>query len=171
MKRALLTTMSTLLLVCLTATTVSAQSPHYKPKGGPTCSISGTTFQIVTCTGTVSGLGNFDVLVTLDGISGTGGTECQSPGGGNPAPGQNPGNLATSGAVLIPANQIKNGNLTFSVPTTIPTVTAAQAGCPNNNWTAALTSFTITTPGTGTLVVNQIINGVTTPEITTIVTF
>jgi hypothetical protein len=169
MKRALLTTMFTLLLACFAATIASAQSPHYKPKGGPTCSISGTTFQVVTCTGTVSGLGNFDVLVTLSGVTGTGGTECVSPGG-NTAPGQNPGNLATSGAVLIPANQIKNGSLTFSVSTTIPTVTAAEAGCPNDNWTANLTSFTISSTS-GTLVVNQIINGVTTPEITTTVTF
>jgi hypothetical protein len=169
MKSKLLTTTFLFLLACLTATTASGQSPHYKPKGGPTCSKSGTTFQIVTCTGTVSGLGNFDVLVTLTGVSGNGNTECTNAGG-NTAPGQNPGNLATGGAVLIPASSIKNGSLTFSVPTSIPSVTSAQAGCPNDNWTASLTDFTITS-STGTLVVNQIINGTTTPVITTQVTY
>jgi hypothetical protein len=142
------------LLISVSAATVFAASPHYK-RGSPTCTINGTT---VTCSGDIAGLGNEDVVVTVS-ATGTAQPFCSAPG--NPAnvvPGQNPVDFTATGSQTIPAGQLKNGNLTFSVSATatVPTPTAEQAGCPNPNWNvtisqATITSFTLTIeqpPGT-----------------------
>jgi hypothetical protein len=70
--------------------------------------------------------------------------------GGNTSPGQNRvlEGPATSNTV-IPADQIKNGNLTVTtVPgatlTAAPTVSGAVAGCPNQNWTGVNPVLTAT---------------------------
>jgi hypothetical protein len=142
----------------ITASAIAA-SPHFKHGGSPTCTISGTTSKSTTCTASLTGLGNADVVVTTS-TSGFAVYQCQN-NGGQIAPGQNkvlvgPATSTTS----IPADQIKNGNLTFTtnpaVLTAPSTATAAQAGCPNNNWTGVnpvltLTSITLTIeqpPGT-----------------------
>ncbi|HXU05644.1 MAG TPA: hypothetical protein VN903_32020, partial [Polyangia bacterium] len=48
----------------------------------------------------------------------------------------------------IPASQIKNGNLTFTTNPAVlsapATVSAAVAGCPNNNWTGVNPTLTVT---------------------------
>lgn len=75
--------------------------------------------------------------------SGTGPTTCTSPGG-NQSPGQNPAVPATSGGdfTLTPD---KNGNLKFNLTASEPAQpTAAAAGCPNDNWTAAFTDISYT---------------------------
>lgn len=125
-----------------------AASPHFKKGGEPVCTFSGTTSIPVTCTATLAGLGNEDVNVHLS-VSGTALYQCQN-GGGNIAPGQNKVLVgpATSDTA-IPASAIKNGNLTFTTnPATLtaaPTVSAAVAGCPNNNWTGVNPTVTLTT--------------------------
>jgi hypothetical protein len=126
-----------------------ASSPHFKPGGTPTCTITftGASSASTTCTGTMAGLGNEDVGLSLT-TNGTAVYQCQN-GGGNTAPGQNKVLVgpATSNTI-IPANQIKNGNLTFTtgaaVLTAPSTVTAQQAGCPNNNWTGVNPVLTVT---------------------------
>jgi hypothetical protein len=85
---------------------------------------------------------------------------CISPGG-NAAPGQNKVPVSPSGSVSIPATEIKNGNVSFSVTTQPPpTPTAQQAGCPNPNWSTKLTdvqftSATITVSLGGVVVLTQ----------------
>src|SRR5689334_9277309 len=125
-----------------------AYSPHFKKGGEPTCTVSGSTSIPVTCTATLSGLGNADVNVHLS-VSGFALYQCQN-GGGNIAPGQNRvlAGPATSNTA-IPASAIKNGNLTFTTnPATLtaaPTVSGATAGCPNANWTGVNPTLTLTT--------------------------
>src|SRR5215510_2373886 len=124
-----------------------AASPHFKKGGTPTCTFSGTTSIPVTCSGTLAGLGNEDLNLHLS-VSGFALYQCQN-GGGNTAPGQNKVLVvpATSDTA-IPANAIKNGNLTFTTnPATLtasPTVSGAVAGCPNPNWTGVNPVLTLT---------------------------
>lgn len=137
-------------LVLVGAQTSMAASPHFKHGGEPTCTITPTSAPsaTVTCSASLAGLGNADVVVTTS-VSGTAVYQCQN-NGGQIAPGQNkvlvgPATSTTS----IPANQVKNGNLTFTtnpaVLTAPATVPAAQAGCPNGNWTGVNPVLTVTT--------------------------
>jgi len=121
---------------------VLAQNPHYKAKGGPSCVDNGLT---ATCTGTVTGLGNFNVEITLSALA-SGDTVCRNPGNGSEVPGQNPANnVPVSGGLFIPASSVKNGNLSFTVSTLPPpNPTPAQAGCPNGNWTASYKDLSFT---------------------------
>src|SRR5207247_9448252 len=74
--------------------------------------------------------------------------QCQN-NGGQTAPGQN---RVLEGPVTapttIPASAIKNGNVTFTtdpaVLTAPATVTGAEAGCPNANWTGVNPTLTVT---------------------------
>jgi hypothetical protein len=124
-----------------------AASPHFKRGGVPVCTFSGTTSISVACTGTLAGLGNDDLELDLS-VSGFALYQCQNAGG-NTAPGQNRVLVgpATS-TTAIPADAIKNGNLTFTTnPATLtaaPTVSAAIAGCPNANWTGVNPVLTLT---------------------------
>ena len=108
------------------------------------------------CTGTLTGLGNFNVQITLTAAA-SGPTVCTNPGG-NEAAGQNPANnVPVSGSLLIPANSIKNGNLSFTVVTIPPPdPTPQQAGCPNGNWSARYSDLSFTN---GNLVIYQDLDG------------
>jgi hypothetical protein len=119
------------LFVAVTAASVFAANVHFKG-GQPTCTADGLT---ITYTGQLAGLGNEDVKVDISG-SATFETTCQNRGG-TEAPGRNPAIAQFSGSVSIPANEIKNGTTPFLAEATItePTPTAAEAGCPNGNWT------------------------------------
>jgi hypothetical protein len=132
---------------------VLANSVHYKAKGGPNCVDNGLT---AACTGTLTGLGNFNVQITLS-ASASGPTVCTNQGG-NEAAGQNPAlNVPVSGNLVLPASSIKNGNLSFTVVTIQPPdPTSAQAGCPNGNWTARYADLSFTN---GTLSIFQDLNG------------
>jgi hypothetical protein len=136
-------------LASITVWVALAASPHYKK--APQCVDNGIT---VTCTGSISGLGNGDIKVTVaftnaDGSTGT--TTCTN-NGGNQAPGQNPAvPVSASGSALI--TNPKNGTATFTVTTNPPANPTAQvAGCPSATWTAAIDNVTF---HGGTLTVSQ----------------
>jgi hypothetical protein len=125
---------------------VWADSGHYKK--GPFFVDNGLT---ATASGSIAGLGNGDVSVTLSFPNATGTTICTSPGG-NDSPGQNPAvPAAVSGTAVF--SDPKNGTLAFTVTTTAPAnPTPGAAGCPNNNWTARFDNLTF---GAGTLTIRQ----------------
>jgi hypothetical protein len=95
----------------------------------------------------MAGLGNEDMELNTT-VQGFAVYQCQN-NGGNTAPGQN---KVLVGPVTAPTNidssEIKNGNLTFvtnpAVLSAPSTVTGAEAGCPNPNWTGVNPSLTVT---------------------------
>jgi hypothetical protein len=148
MKRYLLLFALAAVAVLAFSSTASAQSPHFKRNGEPRCTItqSGSTAS-TTCTGTLAGLGNEDLLINTS-VSGTAVYRCENKGGSQ-APGQNVVLVGPAvSPTLIDSDAIKNGNLTFTtnpaVLTAPPTVGGAAAGCPNANWTGVDPTLTVT---------------------------
>ena len=136
------------------ASVALAANVHFKD--GPTFTDEGTT---LSASGALAGLGNKDVTITLTATGTADDITCTNKGG-NVAPGQNKPKVTTVGETSVPVTEIKNGNVAFSVETAEPFVTAKQAGCPNNNWTATVndvdfTSATITVVQGGKVVLKQ----------------
>lgn len=146
MKRTIITFLTLLAVASISTLVVWADNPKYRK--GPSVVDNGFT---ATATGTLTGLGNGDVIATLSFPNATGTTTCTNPGG-NEAAGQNPATpAATSGSVFI--DNPKNGTLSFTVTTVPPpNPTPQAAGCPNGNWTAAFNNITF---GSGTLTIQQ----------------
>ena len=156
-RRLLMLFVAALVLFMTGVSAAQAASPHFKRGGDPVCTVtaSGSTSYSVSCEAVLAGLGNADLVANLS-VSGTAVYQCKNQGG-NVAPGQNkvligPATSTTS----IPADAIKNGNLTLTtnpaVLTAPTTVSAAVAGCPNNNWAGINPVVTVTSI---TLVIEQ----------------
>jgi hypothetical protein len=131
-----------------------AANVHFKD--GPVFTDEGTT---LSASGALAGLGNKDVTITLTATGTADSITCTNKGG-KVAPGQNKPRVTTIGEQSIPVTEIKNGNVSFDLETAEPFVTAKQAGCPNNNWTATVndvdfTSATITVVQGGKVVLKE----------------
>ena len=135
-------------LVLVVVAPASASSAHFKKGGSPTCTVSPSgSSSSTTCTASLSGLGNGNLDIDLT-VSGFAVYQCQNPGG-NIAPGQN---KVLTGPVTapttIPADQIKNGTVTFTTNPAVlsapDTVSGSAAGCPNGQWTGVNPTLTVT---------------------------
>jgi len=147
MRRTTITLCTLLAVASITVVVVWAQNAHYTK--GPKVVDNGLQ---ATATGTISGLGNGNVIVTLSFPNATGTTTCTNQGG-TQAAGQNPAAPAdVTGSAFIP--KVKNGTVSFTVTTAVPpNPTAAEAKCPNDKtWTAAFNDITF---GSGTLTIQQ----------------
>ncbi len=160
MRRLGLSIVSVMLAIGITAPVVFAGNIHLKPPNSkPSFTDNGLT---LTASATLAGLGNQDLSITLTATANVTAT-CTNPAGQTQPPGQNPAPITVASPPLnVAASAIKNGNLTFTTnPTTSPTTPIPGApGCPNPNWTEAISDLAFTsaritvTQGTATFVVN-----------------
>src|SRR6266498_4427177 len=146
--------LTTILVLALGFLLVTAQaslaaSPHFKKGGEPVCTIAelSAASKSTTCSASLAGLGMGTLVINVT-ASGFAVYQC-SNGGGNTAPGQNKVLVGpVTAPTTIPADQIKNGNVSFTtnpaVLTAPETVSGAAAGCPNPNWTGVNPTLTVT---------------------------
>jgi hypothetical protein len=123
------------LVAALSAAVAVASSVHFK-HGSPVFTDGGL---FLNASGALAGLGNGDVVITLT-ATGQPVATCTNPAGATQPPGQNPAEVTLTGVQALPASDIKNGNLSFSVNTGSPTTPIAGApDCPNRQWTENIT--------------------------------
>lgn len=141
MKRSVLIVGSIVALVV--GTTAYAGNVHLKPPNkNPSFIDLGLALR---ASGALAGLGNGDVVIDLKADANATAT-CTNPGTGETQPpGQNPAPVTVSGTEAIPASEIKNGTVAFSVDTVAPASTITGApGCPNPKWTEEITDLSFT---------------------------
>jgi hypothetical protein len=122
------------LLASVSAVAVGANA-HFK-HGSPVFTDEGLS---LNASGAIAGLGNGDVVITVT-ATGQPVSTCTNPSGQTQPPGQNPAEVTLTGVEALPAADIKNGNLDFSVDTGSPTTPIPGApDCPNSHWTENIT--------------------------------
>ena len=153
-RRSLLLVLVVGLALAMAAPTLAA-SVHLK--GGrnaePAFTDGGLT---LTADGSLSGLGNGDVLISIEATADV--TSTCTNQGGNQAPGQNPAPLTVLGSTAIPDEELKNGNTPFLVTTIAPpSVIPGAPDCPNANWVETIDDLAFTS---ATITVEQPVNTV-----------
>lgn len=131
------------LTAALVAGAALAASVHMKPPhSNPAYFDHDVT---LSTAGSLSGLGNVDLVVTLS-ATGNPVATCTNPGsGGTQPPGRNPAQVTLTGTQAIPAGSIINGTISFGLETSRPASPIPGApGCPNSSWTETITDVAFT---------------------------
>ena len=118
----------------------SAYGANVKLKGGKNADVSYQQSSLTVGTRVcLTGLGNEDLFVDIE-ATGIGEIECENPGG-NVAPGQDT-EISAGGGLVIPQEEIKNGNVCFTVSTDPVDEDQLDDGaiCPNDSWDAHILS-------------------------------
>jgi hypothetical protein len=131
-----------ILVVAMTATAVWGANVHLKGgRNAKPAFYDGGLW--LNATGELAGLGNGDVLVTLDAEANV--TATCTNNGGHQAPGQNPAPISVTGSQAIPAEEVKNGNTPFDVTTEEPDpIIPGAPDCPNPNWVEEIVDLAFT---------------------------
>jgi hypothetical protein len=141
----------------MTASAAQGVSVHFKGDHSlPTFNDQGL---VLSMTGVLAGLGNYDTAITLT-ATGQPTADCVNPGSGeHRPPGQQPAEVTLVGTTLVSASDIKNGNVSITVTTGAPTTPVPGApGCPNSNWTENITEVSFSS-ATFTVVQDSNANG------------
>jgi hypothetical protein len=136
--------LTVLLLFALPVSAVFASSVHLK--GGRNAEPAFTDLgRALNAKGELSGLGNGDVLITINATANVT-SSCINPGNGeHRPPGRNPAPITVSGSEAIPESEIDNGNVPFNVTTTAPSSSIAGApDCPNSSWIETIEDLSFT---------------------------
>ncbi|MBI3972687.1 MAG: hypothetical protein HY332_15525 [Chloroflexi bacterium] len=136
--------LSAMAVLSITASLALGASVHLK--GGknakPAYTDNGLT---LTAAAALSGLGLENTRITILATANPTGN-CTNPGGESKVPGQNPAPVDVAGSQDFTPDQIKNGNLAFTVTTAPPTSPIPGApDCPNTSWTESITDMAFTT--------------------------
>ena len=118
----------------LAAPAARAANPHFNTAPSITINSDGT----VTVCGTITGIGNQDIVVQLT-VEGTMTVVYYNPGEKKPV-GWNKEPVKVIAGKTIPKELIQNGNASFCVSTTKPVAKPA----PNPNWTVVIQDVKIT---------------------------
>jgi hypothetical protein len=135
------------LFVVVSGVALVAQRGHFVTGGAnaPICTDEGL---VVSCQGTVAGLGGTTFEITVA-ASGTAIVDCQNPGG-NVAPGQATTFEGAGGTGELPTPQ--NGRYDFpDLRTLEPGPLPPEPTCPNEQWVPIITDVVFTSPATVTL--------------------
>ena len=126
-----------------------ASNVHLKGRSTPAFTDQGL---VLNATASLTGLGEGDILVLLSARANAT-ANCCNPSGSCKVPGQNPAPVNVSGSESIPASEVRNGNVTFSVTTNGPTSPVPGApDCPAASWRENITDLAFTS---GTITVMQ----------------
>jgi hypothetical protein len=142
MKRRIATVALVFVAFALIGQQALAQNPHLKGRNPVAFTDNGLT---LTATVSYAGLGNFD---TQQNVAATANptADCVNPGTGeHRPPGQNPAEVDVTGSTAVPAEDIKNGNVTITTTTDPPeTPVEGAPDCPNARWTENITDMAFT---------------------------
>ena len=130
-------------LALLLGTAAYAASVHLKPPNSkPSFTDNGLT---LSASAALAGLGNEDLSILLSATANPTAT-CTNPSGKNQPPGQHPAPVTVTGSTSIPASQIKNGTVAFTVTTNPPTPNPIPNApdCPGSSWTEAIIDMSFT---------------------------
>lgn len=125
-------------LITLGASMAPAANVHFV--SGPTFSVAANSLNV---SGKLAGLGNKDIIITVEADL-TANVSLFNPAG-HFVPGQNKVPFRSLGEITISKDEIKNGNVEFSLSVSIaaPPILPTDLGAPNNNWHVVVNSVTV----------------------------